>query len=68
MAEALFLWLTGGTLMETGFRKKIFFPILQAGMTIPFIFDVDNDQLQDTRSVRLINKRLKEDGSKSLHK
>ena len=51
------------------FQEEDFLPDLASWHENPiYFFDVDNDQLQDTRSVRLINKRLKEDGSKSLHK
>ena len=51
------------------FQEEDFLPDLASWHDNPiYFFDVDNDQLQDTRSVRLINKRLKEDGSKSLHK
>ncbi len=47
------------------FQEEDFLPDLASWHDNPiYFFDVDNDQLQDTRSVRLINKRLKEDGSK----
>ena len=46
------------------FQEEDFLPDLASWHDNPiYFFDVDNDQLQDTRSVRLINKRLKEDGS-----